>query len=240
MRASILAVFLLLAGLAHGEVTRIAIKSGLVLQPDQDYTVTIEASAPTEIGWRNVQAKACSTQCVQAKELIGGTHMSFAAALGGSTKYAPADGKISIEYKNVSREPVEIDIFRVRRTCDAEACKFLDSAAKSRWLVFKVSSFKSITTSPDGSYSVISGTTTTGRPFSVRAVWWTDDSKGFRFGCPKWIRGYLDNHTPAESYRPYVLSGQATGDGSNIVLRSVDACVPNAPHYGVPEANVFQ
>lgn len=240
MRASVLSIWLVLASLAHGEVRHVAIKSGLVLQPNQSYNVTIDASERTEIGWNAVQPKRCSTNCVQAAERIGENQITFAAALGGSTKYTPAGGKISIEYRNISSQPVTIDIFRVHRTCDAEACKFLDADAKGRWLVYKVSSFKAITTSGDGSYSVITGTAMSGRSFAVRAVWWTDDSKGFRFSCPKWIKGYVDNHTPAENYRPYILSGQAIGDGDKVVLRSVDACVPNAPHYGVPESNVFK
>lgn len=128
----------------------------------------------------------------------------------------------------------------MHRTCDAEACKFLDKDAKGRWLVFKIGAFQSITTSKDGSYSVISGAAMSGRPFTIRAVWWTDDSKAFRFSCPTFIKRYLDTHTPAEKYRPYILSGQAIGDGSNIVLRSVEECVPNAPHFGVPDANVFK
>lgn len=239
MRATILTAFLLLAGLAQGEVVHVAIRSGVVLQPNQAYTVTVQASSPTEIGWEAVQGKHCPTDCVQATELVGRTHMTFAAALNGVTKYAPADGRISIEYRNISNQPVTINIFRVHRTCEAEACRFLDKDAKDRWLVFRIGNFKAITTSKDGSYSVISGSTISGRPFTVRAVWWTE-SKASRFSCSVFIQRYLDNHTPAESYRPYILSGQAIGDGNNIVLRSVDTCVPNAPHFGVPEANVFQ
>jgi hypothetical protein len=166
--------------------------------------------------------------------------MAFAAAMGASKRYTPSSGKIAIEYKNVSSEAVTIDIFRIRRTCDAEACKFLDNVAKSRWLVLKVGAFHAITTSKDGSYSVISGTTMSGRPFMVRAVWWTDDSKAFRFGCPGYIKGYVDRHTPAETYRPYILSGQAIGEGEHIVLKSVDDCVPRALHFGAPDANVVQ
>ena len=239
MRPSQLVVLLLLGSIARGEVTHVAIKSGLILQPNQTYTITVDALEPTEIAWRNVQAKACSTNCVQSTDLTGSMHMTFAAALGGSKKYTPASGRISIEYKNISGEPVTIDIFRIRRTCNAEACKFVDKNAKARWLVYKISSFKAITTSKDESYSLISGTAMSGRSFTVRAVWWTDDSKGYRISCSKWIKGYLDKSAPADSYSPYILSGQATGDGNNIVLIA-DTCVPKAPHFGVPEANVFK
>ena len=240
MRVAILTLFLLLAGASHGEVTQVPIRLGVVLQPNEGYTVIIEAPEPTEIFWRIAGTKRCSTNCVQATELTSPSHMAFTAAMGASKRYTPSSGKISIEYKNVSSEAVTIDVFRIRRTCDAEACKFLDNGAKSRWLVFKVGAFHAITTSKDGSYSLISGTTMSGRPFTVRAVWWTDDSKAFRFGCPGYIKGYVDRHTPADAYRPYILSGQAIGEGDHIVLKSVDDCVPRAPHFGAPDANVVQ
>jgi len=240
MRAFILAAVVFLTSVSHGEVTHVPIQSGVVLKPNQAYTITVQAPAPAEIGWRAVQAKPCSTNCVQATDLTGPMHGTITTNLGASREYTPVAGKISVEYKNLSSEPVTIDIFRVHRTCDAEACKFLDRDAKGRWLVFKIGAFKAITTSKDGSYSVISGTAMSGRPFAIRAVWWTDDSKAFRFSCSTFIKRYLDNHTPAENYRPYILSGQAIGDGNNIVLRSIDDCVPNAPHFGAPDANVFK
>ena len=30
------------------------------------------------------------------------------------------------------------------------------------------------------------------------------------------------------------------GDANNIVLKSIDDCVPSAPHFGVLEQNVFK
>jgi hypothetical protein len=40
------------------------------------------------------------------------------------------------------------------------------------------------------------------------------------------------SHTPKEEYRPYILDGEAVGEGNNIVLRHVDTCVPKAPNFG--------
>jgi len=79
-----------------------------------------------------------------------------------------------------------------------------------------------------------------GRPFRVRAIWWWDDKTAFHPICAPWIKRYLDNHSPKEQYRPYVLSEQAVGDGDNLVLKSIDTCAAQAPHFGVPEENVFQ
>lgn len=234
------ALFLLCAGAADGAVVHVPIKSGLVLKPGQASIITVEAAEPTEIGWLAVQAKPCATDCVQATELSGGIKYSIATALGAARKYTPVSGKISVEYKNVSGEPVTINVYRVERTCEAEACKFLDEKQEASWLVFKIDEFKSIVTSRDGSYSVISGVTMAGRPFSFKAVWWTDDKTALGVNCVPSVKRYLENHTPKLQYSPYIISGQAIGEGVNIALRSIDTCAPKAPNFGVPEKNVFK
>ena len=111
---------------------------------------------------------------------------------------------------------------------------------KGRWLVFKVDEFKSIVTSKDGSYSLISGVTIAGRPFSFRAVWWTDEKAAVMVNCTPSVTRYLDSHTPKEQYSPYIISGQAIGEPANIVLKSIDTCAPKAPNFGVPDKNVFK
>jgi hypothetical protein len=230
--------FVVWAGVAHAAVTHIPIKSGVVLKPGEAFTITVQATEPVEIGWLAVQAKRCTTNCVQATDLTGGIHYSIATPLGASKKYQPVSGKVSVEYKNLSGEPVTINIYRVKRTCDAEACKFLAPGQKGRWLVFKVDEFRSIATSKDGSYSTISGVAESGRPFRFRAVWWTDEKPAFSVNCSPSIKKFLDNHTPGEQYRPYVISGQAVGEPVNIILTSIDTCAPKAAHFGVPENNV--
>ena len=240
MRLSILLSLIFWAGTAHGAVVHVPIKSSLVLKPNEAYTITVEATEPIEIGWQAVQAKRCTINCVQATDVTGGINYAIATQLGASRQYTPASGKISVEYKNMSGEPVTIDVYRVQRTCEAEACKFLDEGQKSRWLVFKVDEFKSIATSKDGSYSVISGLTIAGRPFSMRAVWWTDDKTALMVNCAPFVTRYLDDHTPKEQYRPYVISGQAIGEAASIVLKSIDTCAPKAQNFGVPDKSVFK
>jgi hypothetical protein len=225
---------------AHAEVRHVPIKSGLVLKPGEAYVAQVESSKPVEIAWKAVQAKRCSMDCVQMTLMSGTYHQPFAAALGAEGNYTPTDGKITVEYKNVSQEPVTIDVFRLVRTCDAEACKLFDSSKKGSLLVFKIDEFKSITNSNDGSYSVISGVAESGRAFRIRVVWWTDEKGSGFMGCPRFIKGYVDNHTPREQYRPYIISGMNVGDADNIVLKSIDDCVPRAPHFGVAERNVFK
>jgi hypothetical protein len=241
MRVSLPLLLVFWAGTAQGAVTHVPLKSSLVLKPDQAFTLTVEATEPTEIGWQAVQAKRCTTDCVQATELTPSGKNTIATALGASRKYTPAAGKISIEYKNLSAEPVTINVYRIHRVCDAEACTFLDESQKSRWLVFKVDEFKSITTSKDGSYSVISGVAQSGRAFSFKAVWWTDDKAAMLVNCSPSVSTYLDTHAPKDQYRPYVISGQAIGEAANnIVLKSIDTCAPKAPNFGVPDKNVFK
>ena len=86
-----------------------------------------------------------------------------------------------------------IDVYRVKRTCEAEACKFLDQTQKGRWLVYKVDEFKSITTSRDESYSVISGVAVAGRRFRFKAVRWTEDKKQMIANCAPFVARYLTN-----------------------------------------------
>lgn len=210
----------------------------MVLKPGQSYTVTIDSAAPLEIGWSAVQPKPCTTNCVKATDLNQPIPTSVATSLGASKVYHPSGGKISIEYENVSSEPVTINVYRVSRTCEAEACKFIDKDVKGHSLTFKIREFKSISTSKDGSYSTISAIAMSGRPFTVRAVWWTDDPKAIRFSCPTWIKRYLDSHAPPDRYSPYALDGEAIGDDNHLVLRRVDTCVPNAPNFGA--INVFR
>jgi hypothetical protein len=58
--------------------------------------------------------------------------------------------------------------------------------------------------------------------------------------CAPFVKRYLDNHTSKEQYRPYIISGQAIGEGANIVLKTIDTCAPKAPNFGVPDQNVFK
>ena len=228
------------AAASFAAVVHVPIKSGLSLQPGEAYTLTVDATEPAELGWRNVQSTPCSTNCVEATELTEGIRYSFATGLGASRIYTPASGRILIEYKNVSSQPVTINLFRVQRTCDAEACQFFDRNQKGDWLVFKIDEFKSIATSADESYSVISGVAVGGRPFTFKAVWWTDEKTGFRPNCSSFIKRYLANHTPGDQYRPYIISGRSVGRSGDLILKEIDTCVPKAPHFGVPEQNVFK
>ena len=239
-RLSVLLGALLWVGAADAAVEHLPIAPSLALGPGEARTITVEATQPTEIGWKAIQARPCTSNCVQARDVTGGIDYTIATRLGASMKYAPVSGKITVEYKNVSSDPVIIDVYRVRRTCEAEACRFFDEREKGRWLVFKVDEFKSIETSRDESYSVISGVTIAGTAFTFRAVWWTDDKKNALVNCAPSVQRYLERHTPKEQYSPYVISGQATGEAPNIVLRSIDSCAPKAARFGVPDKNVFR
>ncbi|HEY1578039.1 MAG TPA: hypothetical protein VGF82_13295 [Terracidiphilus sp.] len=234
-------LFLVIAsGVAHATVRHVPIKSGAALKPGEVYTARLNSTDPVEIGWTAVHP--CKTNCIEATQVVGNSHFGFATAIGGSKSYEAAAGKIAVEYKNISAEPVTIDVYRIIRICDAESCKFLDNTKKGHTLVFKVDQFKSITTSKDESYSVIAGVAQSGRPFRFYAIWFTDDKTFMNLekGCTTWIKRYIDNHTPKEQYSPYIIAGQNVGDERNIVLRSIDDCVGRADHFGVDEKNVFK
>jgi len=233
----LLLLSLLSTPFAHAEVKHVPIKSHVNLNPGQSEMVTIESNVPLEVGWLAIQKKPCTTNCVEAVELTKGDNLTMAASLGASRKYVPADGKIKIEYRNASKEPVEINIFTLKRICEAESCAFVDSSKEGTWLVIKVDEFKSMRTSKDGSYSVITGITVAGKPFSAKLLWWTDDPKNALVNCSPSIQKYLDTKVPKEDYRPYIISGSSVG-AKDLVLRSIDTCAPKAPKFGVPEKNV--
>src|SRR4051812_8321778 len=113
---------LLLTISAHANVTHVPIKSAVQLAPGESETVTVESNDPVEIGWEAIQKPACKTNCVEATELTGGFNNKIATNLGASAKYTPAEGKVKIEYRNVSKDPVTINVFSLKRTCEAESC----------------------------------------------------------------------------------------------------------------------
>jgi hypothetical protein len=223
---------------AQASVTNTPIQSGIELKPGEAKLITLESSQKLEVGWSTVQKQKCAMHCVEATDKSGGYEYKIATDRGASTAYTPVGGKISIEYKNKADHPVMIDVYKVERVCDAEACVFLQESDKGKWLVFKVDEFKSIETSKDNSYSIISGVTAGGQEFTVKAVWWTDNNNS-PFTCYKTIGNYLSNQTPKEEYAPYILSGRAVGEGE-IILKGVDTCVPKAPNFGVPDENVYK
>jgi len=225
---------------ALAAVRHVPLESHVALKPGQAITVTVDATEPAEIGWTAVQPQPCADDCVQATDVSGGINYTVATKIGASMKYKPAGGRIVIEYKNVSKQPVAIDVYRIERTCESEACRYFDWQKKGTWLVFKVDEFRSIVTSTDESYSMISGVTTTGKAFTVRAVWWTDDRKSLLVTCAPSVKRYLDAHAPKTQYTPYIISGQSVGDAAHLILTSVDTCAAKAPHFGVPEKNVYK
>jgi hypothetical protein len=240
MFRSIFCLMILCTGTVYGAVKQIPIRSDVALKPGEAYTARVESAKPVEIGWTAVQAKPCTMDCIRMTLMSDTNPLPFASARGAQGKYTPTNGKIIVEYRNVSQQPVTIDVYRLERICDSEACKLFDPSKKGSLLVFKIDEFKSITNSADTSYSVISGVVESGRAFRIHVVWWTDQKGAGFMGCPRWIKGYVDNHTPREKYRPYILSGLNVGDAKNIVLTSIDDCVPLAPHFGVMEKNVFK
>src|SRR5256885_464644 len=82
MRFLILPFLVFSVGIAYGAVVHVPIKSGVVLKPNETYTITVEATEPMEIGWQTVQAKRCTVDCVQATDISGGNNYAIATPLG--------------------------------------------------------------------------------------------------------------------------------------------------------------
>jgi hypothetical protein len=242
-------VVMLWGATAQATVEILPIESSLLLKPAETYRVELDATEPAEIGW-TVQGRACATNCIQADEVWRGlpaggrVQYTIAASVGASKIYQPVSGKITIEYKNISNDPVTLDIYRLKRLCDSEACNFFVAGQKGHSLVYKVDEFKAIETSNDASYSDISGVVVGGRPFHVKVLWWTDDrmsGSGFLSkSCIRWITKFVTEHWPKEKFAPYILAGRAIGDGSDMVLTSIDNCSGPAPNYQVSDQNLFK
>lgn len=233
-----LILFFLWTTSVHAEVRSIPIKSDVHLQPGQSETVSIMSKVPIEIGWSAIQKKPCTMSCVEAVDLTSGINYRIATNMGASRKYIPANGEIKVEYRNVSKDLVTINIFKLKRICEAESCVFLDPVKEGHWIVIKVGEFKSLSTSKDGSYSVITGVTAAGKPFSAKALWWSDDPKNALVNCSHSIQKYLDTKAHKEDYSPYVISGSSIGD-KELILKSIDTCAAKAPKFGVPDKNVY-
>ena len=231
-------VILVWASSVYASVTNVPIETKIELKPGESRAITLEATVPVEVGWRAVQEHTCTMHCVEAADKSGGFEYTIATDLGASMKYTPVEGKIKIEYRNKADHPVVIDVYKVDRVCDAEACRLLKDSDKGKWLVYKIAQFTAIETSEDQSYSTITGMTTSGHAFTVKAIWWTDNKES-PFRCHQTIAKYVAGNLSADAYAPYILSGKTMGDDRTI-LSNIDTCVPKAPHFGVPDENVFQ
>ena len=238
MRVKFTIIFLvLLASYAHAGIKEFPIKSNIKLEAGQAESITIDSNEEIEVNWITVQDKECVTNCIEATDKSGGYEYKISSKLGAGMKYRPVNSKIIIEYKNISDQPVLINVSQQKSTCDAEACAFIDKTEKARSLIFRIDKFLSIETSKDESYSIISGVTTEGDPFKVKAVWWTDNNSFIPMNCRKTIKRYLEEKTPEEIYKPYILAGSAIGY-KEIILKNVDTCSPKALHFGVSSEDV--
>jgi hypothetical protein len=111
MLRSMLCLTILCTGTVYGAVKHVPIRSGVVLNPGEAYTAQVESAKLVEIEWTLVQPKKCTMDCVEMTPMSGTLRRpSFSAATGAIGKYTPTDGKLAVEFKNISQEPVTIDV----------------------------------------------------------------------------------------------------------------------------------
>ena len=107
------------AGTLYGAVKHIPVRSGVVLKPDAAYTAQVESTKPVEIGLDGRSSATLhhglraddSDERNLAPTVRGGA--------GSRRELHPTDGKVVVEFKNVSQEPVTIDVIRVERNVRA-------------------------------------------------------------------------------------------------------------------------
>jgi hypothetical protein len=241
MRAALLVGLLLVPLVAKADVTEEPIHSNIDLKPGATRTFTFESAGALELGWKATQAAPCTTDCIRVTDAAP-AHNTFATKLGGAMKYEPVDGKITLTYANESKyQLVTITIYRVKRTCDAASCAFVKGKEEGRPINIVVGAFKSIATSKDGSYSEITGETATGKHFTAKLLWWTDDPNSpVIINCSKTIQQYIVKKTPPEDYSPYILPGTLVGDGSDLIVMKLTGCVAKGTNYGMSESSIYK
>lgn len=226
---------MMMAGSAQAAVNHIPLRSDMVIAPGGAETVIIEAQGSMEIGWDAVPP--CNADCIKTTDRTDDRSFNVVTRLGGVIRTDAVDGQVTMEFANIADHPVTLNVYRAERVCDAESCRLINDAEEGRWMVFKIDEFTSIETSADESYSTISGITTGGKPFIIKAVWWRYDPRE-AFACAQFIRRYLDEGTPKEQYNPYVLAGMVV-EADEVVLTSVDTCSPKAPNFGAPTGSIY-
>ena len=224
----------------HAAEVKRPLQSGIAIQPGEPIVVAIQTDKPMEIGWTVDQAAPCSSPCIEAIDTSSRNKDVISSDRGGSKIYRPKDGMIKVEYRNTISRAVTIDIYKVERVCDseAEACEFLNLNELGDWLVYKIGKFTSIQTSKDGSYSTIEGSTTRGKQFILKAVWWVDDAEENPDQCQEDIAQYIKEGVPISRYSPYILSGRSAAKDKT-VLAYIDACIANGSDFAVPGKYVY-
>ena len=129
MRAALLAALLLTPLVAKAEVIETPIHSNIDLKPGETRTYSFEAGAALELGWKATQATPCTTDCVRVTDSAP-AHHTFATRFGGTMRYEPVDGRVTLTYANESKQFVTITIYSVTRTCNAASCAFVKESKK--------------------------------------------------------------------------------------------------------------
>jgi hypothetical protein len=240
MRAALLVGLLLIPLVAKAEVTEAPIHSNIDLKPGETRTYTFESGEALELGWKATQATPCTTDCVRVTDSAP-SHDTFATKFGGTMKYEPVEGRITLTYANESKQLVTITIYSVKRTCDAASCAFVKGKQEGPSINIVVGVFKSIATSKDGSYSEVTGETATGKHFTAKLLWWTDDPNSpIIINCSKTIQQYIVKKTPPEDYSPYILPGTLVGDVNDLVVTKLTGCVAKGTNYGMSESSIYK
>jgi len=223
-----------MVSLVEAEVVRTLVKKDIELKPGQTFVYELDLDERAEISWRTTQEQKCEDNCVRATRMLdNGSSHYMETQYGGGQLYEPEQGKIRIEYKNVGKIDVVIDLFSSQRSCDAEACAILKEHGVSDLLYFnnyteveykqlRVETFQSVEHSADQSYAHVKGKNIFGDDFEVTMVFWLLD-KEFDGMCIGNIEKYFKQ--PREGWGPYYISGSVLLGSSPSVMK-VEGCTP--------------
>ena len=193
------------------------IHNNILIEPNKPFITTIQSIDNIRIGWETITLD-CKTNCIEARNISDRKITPIIGAQFGATlEYKPVNGKVIIEYKNISDKPVAINVFTEHAICDSMACQYLKAKGisdlhnynevQSDWKRIVIKTIFSFQTSKDGSYSIVTGESIFGTKYEISIVWWLIDEQRPSF-CKKWIPEY-GTYSP-EKEKAYQFNGSYT------------------------------
>jgi hypothetical protein len=208
------------------------LKEGISIAPGDAYLLTIDSDSPAKLAVYLDKASPCETECLAVMQVNDAYPLEFKTKSSLTSDYSPRSGKIEMKYRNISQKPVVIHIHRYVYHCEAEACALLkkkgidnpiDFASKhGEYKRLIMSSIDSLTTSADGSWSDVSGTTLFGDPFDVTIIWWKYDPES-EISCGR--GSYIERYKKqmSEGGGPALIDGSLVNRDRPIFI-SVSTC----------------
>ena len=225
---------LLISSAIQADIIHKDVEPALEIKPGETKTVVIPSEKDVvEIRWETLSSEACrQSACIKFKD----ADFSYESFNGQGEQFT-TDGKVTLEFTNIAKEPVTIRVSQIERTCTAELCALINGTDTMDWKVVRIQELKAIQTSADSSYSILQGMTTKGKVFDITLAWWFYEKSMFD-SCPKFITRWIENPKPENV--PYILAGSMLVPKENgRFILSVDTCTTKGSKFNAPASSEF-